>query len=205
MWIKFKGSPKRTKKIENNFIAKQELLVKNVSLKMAMNNLPKEFLPVLIEMKKNFKNEHKYVSVDFKIHYLKKGDIPCIPGWHLDTQMNITKGIFENHQLYISGDNSLTDFFKNDYFLKFSNRKKQSLILKDYQDQISKETIITEKIPEKTIINYSRDFFHRGTPAISDGWRILLRVSEQSSFEPINKWNNKPSRSYRLKNKQALF
>ena len=191
--INFKGKPKILKKFELDFQAQQSFMVKNVSWDCALKNIPKEFLPVLNEMKNHLKNKHKYITVDFKIHYLRKGEYPCIPGWHLDTNMDVKKDNWENHLLFVLGENSLTEFLNQDIELTYSNKKKQTEIKKDYQNQIKKLKINPWKIPEQTIVQYSRDSFHRGSSAISDGWRVLIRVSEQSLFIPKKIWNKNNS------------
>lgn len=57
---------------------------------------------------------HKRVLVDIKIHDLKHGEYPCVPGWHLDGSANIRDlpKRPEIFSLFVTGDHARTEFLR---------------------------------------------------------------------------------------------
>lgn len=125
------------------------------------------------------KGSRKRILVDIKVHYLKKGEIPALPNWHIDgTGFLLDDDETEINHLFISDDCSATEFLKDDVELELENNRMTDL--DEYLDGIE-----TVKIAPNTIYSYLRSP-HRATPAVRDGKRMLIRVTETNTIQPRN-------------------
>jgi hypothetical protein len=132
--------------------------------------------------KVNVQGKHKNVLVDIKVHTLKQGQIPALPIWHLDNTNHPDNPAREevNH-LFLMGDFCLTEFLKTEIEvdgIDFDSKKRYNW-----------DTMVPERgvaIPANTIVTYGRHL-HRAVPSLSDGIRLLIRVTETDTVRPINK------------------
>lgn len=115
--------------------------------------------------------KYSYKYIDVKVHKLKAGNTPCIPGWHLD-------GGFEHSSDYIlmvSGV-SLTDFNSGEYEyipgekIMLTNARLANLSEAD-----------TYSAKDWTPYYYDNTMPHRGTPARCDGSRFLFRIMSSTN------------------------
>jgi hypothetical protein len=121
----------------------------------------------------------KHIVVDVKTHYLKIGQIPALPHWHLDGYANpYTEEYDDINHLFVSGQFCLTDFLAS------------PLEVHDYEMGISPTVLLVDcpvvSIPGNTIVTYDRHI-HRATPAKQEGHRLLVRVTETNRIKPNNK------------------
>ncbi len=128
------------------------------------------------------------VIVDTRVHMLKKGWYPCIPGWHLDEVKRDSNDNLDwdndqekHHFLYIidEGTGSMTEFVKEDYY----NRIKDFTELNKIIELESPEKFITQN---KTLYYFTNRSAHRGLPATGNGWRYFFRATTNSQREFTN-------------------
>lgn len=129
------------------------------------------------------RNKHKYVAVDVKVHDLKVGECPCIPGWHCDTTIELRDELPEVHHLFVTGEGCLTEFIDEPLSLKHGS-------LYELQRQIRKDVKV-KAIDSCTITTYGRFDFHRGPIAKINEKRLLVRVTETDIIVPNRNivWN----------------
>lgn len=131
-------------------------------------------------------------TFDSRVHMLKKGFSPCIPGWHLDSiprtkpnnQPNLEERGYSEHVMAIYGDNvAATEFLMAD--VEFASEIYNSEHV--YQDLDSVvahwyknwDITIARAMPGE-LIYFNQDSIHRGVPAVGDGWRWFGRASLDS-------------------------
>jgi hypothetical protein len=134
----------------------------------------------------NVFNLHKYVLVDIKVHDLKKDDVPALPFWHIDCTPNpIEEPVGEIHNLFISSDVSATQFLSEDRTVYVPDKGRVNW------DKVlglacKVRPIIFSSIKPLQVYTYS-EHLHRATPAIRDGKRLFIRLTETSKYIPSNK------------------
>lgn len=121
--------------------------------------------------------DRKGIMVDVKVHDLKKGDSPALEHWHIDCcNSPHYRGREEHNHLYITGV-SYTEFLKNDIEVDLPDNPKYNTLLKDCE---------SVKIEAGKIYSYGR-YPHRATPAVEDGTRLLIRVTETDNIQGFQK------------------
>jgi len=151
---------------------------KNASLKTIQEHYPTEILNIIQEMLKFRKNQHKFLTIDIKIHNLKKNVLPCLPNWHLDCTKDMTLPNPENHIICMFGDSgSNTEFIVDTW--ESSSSVQDFSAMKDYLN-----TLKRIELKESTIYTYNRHSFHRGTPAKQNGKRLFIRITESDIIRP---------------------
>lgn len=134
--------------------------------------------------------------IDSRVHMLKKGWCPCIPGWHIDdfhrgTDGQPTLGSLPEklvHYMAIVGDCSRTEFL--DGPVSLPDPAPGATVYDHYNRHIQR--LLAEKevyrvgiIPEQ-IVRFTGSDFHRGVPAEKDGWRWFIRATGYSGRPILN-------------------
>ncbi len=135
--------------------------------------------------------KHKRVLIDIKIHDLKPGEIPCIPGWHLDGSIN-PKDLPKRPEvftLFITGEygvDSTTQFLdlpirlsvEDSWNFATMSRKCSRLIPTNYP---------IWSMPASQFVTYGDFHFHRGKAATHSQKRLLIRTTETDIITPQNR------------------
>jgi hypothetical protein len=138
----------------------------------------------------------KHITIDSRVHMLKPGWYPCIPGWHLDliprddnNQPNIDnppEG--DTHWLMIFGDCSCTQFLGSPIELR--RPLPDEVVYNSFNTQINREvhrgTVHPVPIEHGQLIQFGPKDLHRGVAAHKDGWRFFIRASATAHREPAN-------------------
>ena len=138
----------------------------------------------------------KYVSVDTRINMLMQSWYPCIPGWHCDDFYRPTGGqpdlsrLKENawaeHYAAVVGDCSLTEFIKNPIDLPLLTSDNRVPVYGLYNKMIEEMKPETFRVKSGEVFRFSPTDFHRGTPAVKNGWRMFARLTFSNHYEPKN-------------------
>lgn len=157
-----------------------------------------KFNIVLAQLERLFKGDgFKYTSIDSRTHMLMKGMYPCIPGWHCDDFYRPTNGQpdLENvenmapqkHYLVIMGEYSLTEFLCGHISLPTPEElPKDNPAYFYYDEMIDKRLENTKFVEQNHIYSFGPTAFHRGSPAISNGWRTFIRLTRSNHYDPKN-------------------
>ena len=128
-----------------------------------------------------FTHLRKRILVDIKVHHLKKGWYPAIPGWHIDGVQNITHAAQKTRNIYhlfLSGETSITQFLS-----KRVQRDVDEHTPPDYDALL--QGIGGVSIPKNTICSYSIAP-HRAIAAKKQEFRLLIRAVETDFIRPRN-------------------
>lgn len=154
------------------------------------------------------KTDYRYISIDTKVHMLKPGWYPCIPGWHCDDfhrvnnipQLSKVKEDAPSlHYGVVIGKSSFTEFLK--YPIELPNEKEISFysssdkpiygIYSDLLDAIIKQKKAeTFKVKSGVPFEFSTLDFHRGVQCEIPEWRLFLRVTQSNHRNPKNEIRN---------------
>lgn len=123
----------------------------------------------------------KHILVDVKLHNLKKNDIPCIPGWHIDGGPDI-----DSDYVLMTAGSSLTEFYTKQFSMPYSGDVKS--FCAKINERIGDN--YTFKMRDWQIFKYNNVVPHRGAVAHKDGKRLLIRVmgSNKIIAQPIKDW-----------------
>jgi len=124
-----------------------------------------------------------YKYVDVKVHKLKKKEVPCIPGWHLDR-------VHKHHSEYalmVAGV-SLTEFNPLPY--ETNLRQPMTKVNQDLIAHLPESEVFAAKDWEP--IYYDNLMPHRGVPAQAAGLRLLIRVVATTNKDVHQTPNFKP-------------
>lgn len=154
---------------------------------------------------------HYDLVIDSRVHMLMEGWMPCIPGWHLDDiprtrkdgQPDHLNPIYRaEHILALVGDCSRTAFLKGhielmdvpDGELGIGGLCPETSIYGKWHGDIERQmqgppgwAPEVEYAPERRLIHFNDQSFHRGTPATHAGWRWFARVTRGSDRKALNK------------------
>ncbi|MBM76299.1 MAG: hypothetical protein CMK59_12920 [Proteobacteria bacterium] len=148
------------------------------SLRFALRNTTPYVQNVLRAMP--IQNRHKRVLVDIKVHHLKPGDVPAIPGWHIDGTRHILDERKDNlYHLFVSGISCLPQFLKERAWIDVHPEQLPNYdsLLADSQGQA---------ITSCVIHSYDR-YPHRAVPTTESSTRLLIRAVETDRREPHNR------------------
>ena len=135
---------------------------------------------------------HKHSLVDIKIAQMTAGQWPCVPGWHTDCTLNVNHHTKPDvHRIIVSGAGCRTRFI--DEPISIEAREDPYDYIQEQIDKLMPKTIDLE---ENTVYRYERDGLHTCMPAMKDGPRILIRVTETDLVRPNN--NFKPNNLFRF-------
>ena len=124
--------------------------------------------------------KHRSTIVDVKVHYLKKGMFPCLPGWHTDCTLNPwheTKN--DVHHIYQVGAECYTRFLAEDFTLEFD-----SLVPANIKSKMNAVEHKSWTLKPEKIYRYDRFGLHAPSVASEDGMRLLIRVTETDLIRP---------------------
>jgi len=140
------------------------------------------------------------VVVDSRVHMLKKGYYPCIPGFHHDDvprsrsdgQPNYHRPEYRSKHLMVlvNGDICPTEFALG--VAEFDEVPVGQTIYKEWHKTVVKhlDDGILQKFhaPDRTLIQFDDRTWHQGTQAVADGWRFFIRFSQNTdrTFSPTN-------------------
>ena len=118
---------------------------------------------------------YKYKLLDVKFHNLIKGEVPCIPGWHVD-------GGFQSPSDYIlfAFGVSHTEFFLEQFQFPAAHTMRQ--FCQNLSAHIGEQVSLTAQ--DNCFIRYNNTVPHRGQPALSNGPRLLIRLMGTDIFIP---------------------
>lgn len=156
-----------------------------------------EFMPRIIPHGYNW-------VIDSKVHMLKPGWYPGIPGWHLDFApgweniVNFSKvDVREQHFCAISHGHSRTEFLNQPIELNVFDVPKINGLLSKQVDALYPHLRKFNAYPG-TIYKFSQLDLHRVTGATSSGWRLFVRASITKLRKPVNEIRNVGSQVYIL-------
>jgi hypothetical protein len=135
---------------------------------------------------------------DVRVHHLLKDQLPAIDAYHLDfwTDTNPQAKVV----IGVIGDCSLTRFIDLDIevltkHFEYFSRQIPSRI------KYGEDEPDTYQIKNYEIIEYNSSTFHKATPAIKKGWRILVRAAKGSDALVPNNEKDFPSLIWNKGNK----
>lgn len=145
--------------------------------KLFLDNLPKYW------------DEPEYpLILDSRVHMLKKGWWPSIPGFHHDfVCRNRSDGQPEyrnpkyksEHIMMIVGDASITEFALGQS--EFPEVPLGEICYKVWHplvvDKIAKGELKSWKCPVNSLVLFDWNTWHQGTESTKDGWRFFIRAS----------------------------
>lgn len=146
-------------------------------------------------------NDRKYVVVDTKIHMLKKGMCPAIPGWHVD---GTPRGDAPNYSwhtglpdiyaqeemrasrfhLLVTGVGCLTEFVTDELAIEMLNKDRHMFAkLSETINDMQHDLNIIEA-PSCQVVEFDWWNIHAGKLATENEWRYLIRVTESDFAQP---------------------
>ena len=114
----------------------------------------------------------KYCLLDVKPRPLNKGEMPCIPDWHIDIVDNPSKNSDTDvHFLYTLGCGCPTLFLKSPTLINLPAPPLSAIpaINRSLKDPEA------AAIEEGRIYTFTRNHLHKCQPAQFSGWRLLVR------------------------------
>lgn len=134
-------------------------------------------------------------AIDSRVHMLKRGWWPCIPGWHIDDFHRGSDGQPDlehadgYHLMMLVGDCSVTEFLREPVTLS-NDRHDGEVLYGAYNRQIDalieEGTLRPEPVPTSRIIQFGMDDLHQGSPATKSGWRFFIRASVGTGHPIVN-------------------
>lgn len=116
---------------------------------------------------------YRRTLVDVKVSDLKVGELPCLPGWHLDCTMEPERdGLPETHFLLVSGAGCRTKFVNSPIKIPIKNGR-----LFGVNEAVKNQKPDIWKIRENVVTRYNRYNLHAPSPAETEGRRLLIRVT----------------------------
>lgn len=136
--------------------------------------------------------------IDTRVHMLKQGWYPAIPGWHLDfiprsktnRQPDFTQDVAGlSYVTAIVGGGSATEFLERGSTARLWCRdgKRWSEFSKEINSAILDGELSCERIPFGQIVHFGPSDFHRASPSTGDAWRFFIRASKGSGVHPTPK------------------
>lgn len=131
---------------------------------------------------------HKRVLIDIKVHDLEPGEIPCVPGWHLDGSINPKKlpKKPEILTLFVTGSSALTEFLAEPITLDVKDQWDFAVMSRYCSRQVPNDYPVWT-MPSCTFGTYDDHYFHRGAVATKRERRLLVRTTETDIIAPQNK------------------
>lgn len=155
---------------------------KNAALKNALDFYDNFHIKNAIQHIASFVNKkYKFILIDVKHHLLEKGEIPCIPGWHVDGGPSV-----ESEYVLCTTGSSLTEFYTDPLALSFDGNTRN---LCNKLDQHIGDNP-TMKMSDWQIFRYNNMVPHRGAIAHIAGPRLLIRAMGSDKIPPqtIGSW-----------------
>jgi hypothetical protein len=159
------------------------------------------------------KNNRKYVIVDVKVHMLKPGFSPAIPGWHTDgvprgerlnplsneepdifAQDCISNGITKidntvlrptHFHMLVTGQGCLTEFIHAPRLsLEERSDWNTAKLYSDITEQVEALELPRVHVPSCAAVSFDWWDLHRGITATKNEWRYFIRVTETDLCHP---------------------
>ena len=142
--------------------------------------------------------------VDTKIHMLKDGWYPGIPGWHVDFAPDWTNVVnwsridpAEQHFMAVSHPVSLTEFVGRPLTLSLPRIPRINGLL----SRIVEAYAFDGDLPRATVrprrlYRFGQLDLHRVAPALGSGWRLFVRISATRLRTPLNQVRAHDSQVY---------
>lgn len=137
------------------------------------------------------------LRIDSRAHMLMPGWFPCIPGYHHDDvpreredgQPNYSNPSYQTeHVMALWGDCSLTEFATGTAY--FPDVPLGGIYYKEWHPLVEKKLANMElskvTAPERRLIYFDWQTWHKGTAATKNGWRFFIRATRGSKASPAN-------------------
>ena len=142
--------------------------------------------------------------IDTKIHMLKRGWYPGIPGWHIDFAPGWESLVEwdkvdpeERHFAAFSSNVSCTEYIATPVLLHTPRVYRINGILSKQVEAIY-ENLGIIKPSAHQIYEFGQMNLHRVTPATGSGWRLFVRASATKLRKPVNEIRTQASQVYIL-------
>jgi len=171
---------------------KIEPMLYGASYDFAMKNggpVTKEFLGLI-------HGDKSSIFIDSRVHMLKPGWYPAIPGWHLDaiprsktnrqpdfSQDTSSLGCF--FAIVGSRSYSGTEFLADEIDVSINDGKKWSEFSAEINAKIE-NGLKTTLIQNRSFVEFGPTDFHRATPATDHCFRLFIRAMRGHHIEPKN-------------------
>ncbi len=132
---------------------------------------------------------HKHVLLDVKVHDLKQGQIPCVPGWHLDGSIN-PKNLPKRPEvftLFVTGSNARTEFFSEPIRIEVEDSWNFATMSRKCSRFVPQLTLAVWTAGYCQFVTYDDHHFHRGRRATGNEKRLLIRTTETDIITPQNR------------------
>ena len=131
------------------------------------------------------------VLIDIRVHQLRKGYYPAIPGYHLDWLPRTNKGADPvvdaipdyDHVVLIVAETSLTEFINQPVVLSLPSTG--AFEYANYE--LKRIGVDTEYVVSGDMVQFTSRDWHRPSPAQGEEWRLLIRASRVAHKKPTNK------------------
>lgn len=147
------------------------------------------------------------VVIDTRVHMLKPGWWPSIPGWHCDAvPRDEDKQLLLNHELrdnidhYLvvvdAGTGSMTEYLTDQVGLILPDEPDEGENLWATHSKLIKQLIdggeySTRQVESEVLYKFSAYDYHNATPATDHGWRFFFRASVNTQTKgPYNEVRN---------------
>lgn len=151
----------------------------------------------ILEGSHDYHNVLASCVIDTRVHMLMEGWYPCIPGWHHDDvprergdgQPNYLNPSYksEHLMLLVNGNICPTTFAFGGCNLTIPN---EGIIYEQWNNDVDVliENGVLSKVPVETNKWYYFNYhsFHKGVPAVRNGWRYFIRISWNTKRKPTN-------------------
>lgn len=167
--------------------------LKNADINYALREVKEEStlhqllndLLVFANARQSLNGPFKRILVDVKIHDLKIGECPCIPGWHLDGYQ--TRGTHRsNEYLLVTYGVNRTEYLEGNFRLTVPKDATAQQHMKSFQGQLLPLEGSARVLGDGELIGYNDQLFHRGPIAKEEGKRLLVRLCLTDFIPPEN-------------------
>ena len=138
------------------------------------------------------------IIIDSRVHMLKRGWWPCIPGWHhddvprsrADGQPNYKNPEYESFHCLalINGGIAPTEFALGTS--TFNEVPIKQTVYKVWHGEVEKQLLdnrlMRYQAESNRLIYFDWQTWHQGTRAVTDGWRFFIRASAKTNRKPTN-------------------
>lgn len=140
--------------------------------------------------------------VDSKVHMVKPGWYPGIPGWHVDFAPHWESVVEwkdvdpnERHFMAISSGVSCTEFLADTLSLPIPRAPKANGYIARLVEALG-ESVQKVSVEPNQVYEFGQLHIHRVTPAVASGWRMFVRVSATKLRPVLNEVRSQASQVY---------
>lgn len=181
----------------------EQISLQNELLDSALQKCEGTFLhKVCLELSKKVKLNTKYLVVDSKVQFFKKGHIPIDHDcWHLDGTIQINRKLsnltfetadigsrdilekFPRFHSWISSNISSTEYMTKEFTVPVPRLLKNWRVFAEMlKSEHDISTDMYHKHSQGEIVSYDAFTLHRAVPAVEDGYRLWVRVAETNTL-----------------------